>query len=204
MISMSHDALPLASTSPFTPPGRMPEANASAWSRALQLAGSQRWAASAASPLHEHISAATASVVRTVVSVAPRNAHAPAGRDGPVARADAPAIVPADAANDGMPSSIEAARPICLGREQDAGEAPPVRRCAPVNRPASEQQSLRVHVEGDAHGAAIWVGWDGPASTAPMEAVLAALGKRFAGLQVASLVCNGSLLYARPIRKENP
>ena len=72
-------------------------------------------------------------------------------------------------------------------------------------QPTETRSALRVHVEQHTEGLVVWLGWDGPASTAPVVDVVSALyGRAPATRAIAAVVCNGRTLYARRFTcKEN-
>ena len=199
MMPLPHDALPLATTSPFTPWARSAAVQAADWSRALERARDQ-------------VSAERLSPSRSPDVQVPAMRANTAARGVPAQVTHAvPGGNPCAELASGL-RDISHAAACCFGPATLMGvteevQAPPevsssrARVCAP--RPHAERQPLRVHVDHGSEGLAVWVGWDGPARSAPLAAILSALGQHRAGIPVASLVCNGSVLYARTHRKEN-
>lgn len=205
MKTVPHRTLPLSTTSPFTPRGQHPVVDSRAWTRAVAQAlyGAALGNDGAPSPMASRAPQAVPT--------------APDGRAG----MDAPRIASLAAAgcshqhSGAMPASIAMSKqahghsqhPVCEARaptgapaaapDEAAPTKPSQTSRAPRRAPAS-QPPVRVHVEQQAHGLAIWLGVDRSVAPASLGPLLAQLRwPAGAGPHIVALTCNGTPLHPR-------
>lgn len=221
MKAVPHSTLPLATTSPFTPSGRSGRKDPQGWTQAFLGAaksdagradttppavGESPRVASGGSPSH---SAATPllpldrsasslpaarvtglTVSATRIALAATRSDADSQHDGPAALA-APVQGSSQSRRE-KEAPAQTPRP-ASPRPQRSGEADPP---API----------RVHVEHQAGGVAVWLGIDRRVACDCLHALIAGLRSPMRGAPtVVSLTCNGAAVFSRsPNHKDIP
>jgi hypothetical protein len=197
----ARNTLPLSTTPAFTPGLRLPRADATHWARALETA------AAPSEPLHGPGlgGALPADAARSpATGLAPLSGSPPGLRDC-IQHARGASLGSGRAAGFDEPARSPSVQPVPFAARATAdmsespsdGSAPerPARR--PLSTGASETAPIRIHIEQQPGGLALWLGVDAQFGGKALAAMLQDLQQQCRGrLLIASIVCNGATVYA--------